>query len=100
MTLNSYFRETAVKRKQSRQSDRRTYDDDDDDEDELERDDRERQKDLEERDAFAERLKEKDKDKTRSVMSKSDKKVRPLQFFKRDFFILCCCFFSFGSVAI
>lgn len=48
-------------------------------EDEFEKMEDERQKDLEERDAFADRLKEKDKDKTRSVMSKSDKKVRNLK---------------------
>jgi len=59
-------------------------DDDDDDrddsssgsEDEFDRDDRERKEDLEARDAFADRLKKKDKDKTRSVVSKSEKKVK------------------------
>ena len=44
-------------------------------EDEFERAEKEREDDLKERDAFSKRLIEKDKEKTRSIMSKTDKKV-------------------------
>ena len=46
-----------------------------DSEDEFDKMERERRDDQKERDEFTKRLLEKDKDKTRSVMSKSDKKV-------------------------
>lgn len=56
--------------------------DKDDDRDETDVDseeeiEKERLKDLDERDQFAERLKVKDKEKQRSVISKSEKKVKP-----------------------
>ena len=46
-----------------------------DSEDEFDKMERERRDDQKEREEFTKRLLEKDKDKTRSVMSKSDKKV-------------------------
>ena len=44
-------------------------------EDEFDRAEKEREQDLKERDELAKRLIEKDKEKTRSIVSKTDKKV-------------------------